>query len=111
MDANTGINITVIRRDGSQQTLLSEPSQTTLMNLLYDEDQGIEAVCGGCASCATCHVLISEDWAEKLPARSEVENMLLQYQEHFDQRRSRLSCQVELNADLEGLVVEIAPEE
>jgi 2Fe-2S ferredoxin len=111
MSANTGINVTVIRRDGSQEALVSESSQKTLMNLLYDEDQGIEAVCGGCASCATCHVLISEDWAEKLPERGEVEDMLLQYQEHFDQGRSRLSCQIDLNADLDGLVVEIAPEE
>ena len=111
MTSSTEIKIHVTQRDGSRHVLQSQPTQVTLMQVLYDEDQGIEAVCGGCVSCATCHVLIDEEWIPHLPERDEIEGMLLEYQEHFDVRRSRLSCQVALSPELDGLAVVIAPEE
>jgi ferredoxin, 2Fe-2S len=109
MDA--GITINVQTGDDQRHTLVTRPGQRTVMDVLFDEDQGIEAVCGGCASCATCHVFIHDDWLSRLPERGEIEEMLLQYQEHFDERRSRLSCQLDLSQDLDGLTLEVAPQE
>lgn len=105
------ITINVTNREGTDSAIENQPGQDNLMQLLYDADQDIEAVCGGCASCATCHVLISDDWVERLPERDDIESMLLQYQEHFDQKRSRLSCQLKLTQEMDGLSLQIAPEE
>ncbi|MBT4854428.1 MAG: 2Fe-2S iron-sulfur cluster binding domain-containing protein [Halieaceae bacterium] len=103
--------ITVISRDGVTSTLEQSAGQATLMQLLFENDQGVEAACGGCASCATCHVYIAEEWVSRLPPREQVEDLLLAYSDHFDSGRSRLSCQISMTSELNGLVLEIAPEE
>ncbi|GIR82796.1 MAG: hypothetical protein CM15mP84_05440 [Cellvibrionales bacterium] len=54
----------------------------------------------GCTSCATCHVLVDPAWMSKLPDRDQAELMLLQYAEHYDPERSRLSCQLQLGPEL-----------
>ena len=105
------ITINVTNREGAVTALENQPGQDNLMQLLYDAEQDIEAVCGGCASCATCHVLIDDDWVQSLPERDDIESMLLQYQEHFDTEKSRLSCQIKLSQDMDGLSLRIAPEE
>ena len=81
----------------------------TLMELLrdagYDE---IMAMCGGCCSCATCHVHI-EDKREQLPPIEEDEEMLLSMADNYDTQQSRLSCQIPLteeHADLHVVLVE-----
>ena len=107
----TAITIHVTTRDGVQNELQSRPGQDTLMQVLYDADQGVEAVCGGCASCATCHIFVADDWMGRLPPRDDIETMLLQYQEHFDPEHSRLSCQLNLSEDMDGIRLRIAPEE
>ena len=104
-------HILVTSREGATSTLVQNAGQETLMQLLYDNDLGVEAACGGCASCATCHVYIAEDWVSRLPPREQVEDLLLTYSEHFDKSRSRLSCQLAMTPEMNGLIVEIAPEE
>ena len=90
------ISVKVTTRDGEEKTVTQGAGHTTLMQMLYEEDIGVEAVCGGCASCATCHVLIDPNWMGKLPERDQAELMLLQYAEFYDPERSRLSCQLAL---------------
>ncbi|EJL30789.1 ferredoxin [Caulobacter sp. AP07] len=68
------------------------------------------ALCGGCCSCATCHVYVDPDSAGSLPPLSEDENDLLDSSDHR-QERSRLSCQLRFSQALEGLRVTIAPED
>ncbi|MFX8063452.1 2Fe-2S iron-sulfur cluster-binding protein, partial [Acinetobacter baumannii] len=73
-------------------------------------DAGIDeilALCGGCCSCATCHVHVDPDFAAKLPKMSEDENDLLDSSADRD-ATSRLSCQIELTDALDGLKVRIA---
>jgi ferredoxin, 2Fe-2S len=67
------------------------------------------AICGGCCSCATCHVYVDPDFKGALPGIGDGENELLDSSDH---RRptSRLSCQLPLSESMEGLGVEIAPE-
>src|SRR3546814_17336221 len=62
------------------------------------------ALCGGCCSCATCHVFVDEAWADKLPPVGEDENDLLDSSSHRN-ANSRLSCQISMDAGLDGLRV------
>jgi len=76
-------------------------------------DAGFEdllALCGGCCSCATCHVYVDDEFAATLPAISAEEDALLDSSEHR-RPNSRLSCQIPFSAALDGLAVEIAPED
>ena len=81
---------------------------TVLMEILRDEGLGVEAVCGGCCACATCHVHV--DLAEVGP-RGEVEQELLLACAFYRDMQSRLSCQITLTEQHNGLAVTIAPEE
>ena len=65
---------------------------------------GIEAECGGACSCATCHVYVDPDWLQKLPKRSSTEDSMLDFASD-PRSNSRLSCQLKVNDELEGLVV------
>ncbi len=76
-------------------------------------DTGIDellALCGGCCSCATCHVIVDPEWAERVGPASEDERDLLESSDHFT-LTSRLSCQIEITPALDGLRVRIAEED
>ena len=73
----------------------------------YDE---LLALCGGCCSCATCHVYVDPSFADRLPAMSGDEDDLLDSSDHRNET-SRLSCQLHMSDDLDGLKVTIAPED
>lgn len=104
--------IEIVATDREQQRrALSASDGDNLMELLRDHDLEVEAVCGGCCSCATCHVLIDNDWFDRLPARGALETELLSLSDHFDDRLSRLSCQLTASPQLHGLQLTIAPED
>lgn len=65
---------------------------------------GIEAICGGSCSCSTCHVYVDEEWLAKLPAQEDMEKEVLEFA-HDVRGNSRLSCQIKVTDELEGLVV------
>jgi len=100
------IRIQAVDRDGHLHQLTA-PIGAVLMEVLRDANLGIEAVCGGCCSCATCHVFFPEAACGQ---PGEVEAALLQATDNFQQDRSRLSCQIELQQELDNLRVQIAPE-
>jgi len=106
-----GISVKVTTREGEERIVAQGTGHQTLMQMLYDEDIGVEAICGGCTSCATCHILVDPAWMSKLPDRDQAELMLLQYAEHYDPERSRLSCQLDIGPQLDGMPLVIAPEE
>jgi 2Fe-2S ferredoxin len=101
----------VTRRDGSKVELDEKPDGRPIMEILRDHDLDVEAICGGCCSCATCHVFIDEPWLAKIKPRAEDESELVQSTEHYDERKSRLSCQVPFTPDLDGISLTVAPEE
>lgn len=81
----------------------------TLMEAIRDAGfDDLQAICGGCCSCATCHVYVDEAWLERLPPQSEEEYELVSETESY-RPNSRLSCQIELTDELDGLAVTIAP--
>ena len=83
----------------------------TLMEILRDNDMDVEAICGGCCSCATCHIFVDDAWVDKIPAKSEDEQELVEETETYQAINSRLSCQVSMTNDLDGLTIVVAPEE
>jgi 2Fe-2S ferredoxin len=73
--------------------------------------RGIVAECGGACACATCHVFIDEAFADKVGEPGPLEDDMLDGAATDREPTSRLSCQVKMSADLDGLVVRIAPEQ
>lgn len=87
-------------------------NNNSLMEVLVDADyDDIEAICGGCCACATCHIYVAEDWMDKTGPRGDDEQMLLESVDGFREGVSRLSCQIQMSDELEGLELEIAPPE
>jgi 2Fe-2S ferredoxin len=102
--------ITVTTRDGRTKDLSAESGRSLMENL---RDGGIEeilALCGGCCSCATCHVYVEEGWLSALPPVSADEDELLD-SSGVRQANSRLSCQIPVTEALSGLEVTVAPED
>ena len=102
------MKIIVKDRDGNTHSLEGDKN-STLMELIRDQGMDIEAACGGCCACATCHIYIDDKWIKKLnPIEDDEESMLDQV---FNVRNtSRLACQINLSDDLDGLKLQIAPE-
>ena len=100
----------VVTREGEEREVDGEAG-LSVMEVI--RDAGIDeilALCGGCCSCATCHVHVDPEFAAKLPPMSEDENDLLDSSETRD-ANSRLSCQIPFSDALDGLRVTIAEED
>jgi 2Fe-2S ferredoxin len=98
--------ITFVQPDGSEQTVEGDPGLTVMevakMNLI----EGIEAECGGACACATCHVYVDPAWRERTGSPNEMEEDMLDFA--FEVRpESRLSCQIRVTEELDGLVVRV----
>ncbi len=102
--------ITVIDRSGNARDVQAE-NGLSLMEVIRDNGfDELLALCGGCCSCATCHVYVASEFSSNLPVMSEDENDLLDSTDNRNDQ-SRLSCQVPVTDALEGLQVTIAPED
>ena len=81
----------------------------SVMEIIREHNLPIEAACGGCCACATCHVYVEDGWLGRLEAANPDETMMLD--EAFEVRdNSRLSCQIKYGDALDGLEVTLAPE-
>lgn len=104
------VKVTVVNRAGQESEVEAEEG-LSLMEVIRDNGfDELLALCGGCCSCATCHVHVDPGFLDALPPRSEDEEDLLESSDHKTEQ-SRLSCQVPITAALEGLRVTIAPED
>ena len=103
------INISVKDLDGQVHEIQAREGDS-LMEALREHEWGVPAICGGLCSCGTCHVYVDKEWLEKLRQVDSDEQDLL---DEFDNSKdnSRLSCQVKLLSEHEGLALSIAPEE
>lgn len=100
----------VVNRSGEEQAVEAE-SGLSVMEIIRDNGfDELLALCGGCCSCATCHVYVDPAFADILPAVSEDENDLLDSSDHRN-GTSRLSCQLTFSDSLDGLRITIAPED
>jgi 2Fe-2S ferredoxin len=96
--------ITFIDYTGQERTVEAELGETVMKTARRLDIPGIDADCGGKCACATCHVKVDEDWMPKVGGRGETEDSMLAYATDVS-ANSRLSCQVEVTADLDGLRV------
>jgi ferredoxin, 2Fe-2S len=99
----------VVDRDGVEHEVAAKPG-LKVMEVLRELDYGVAAICGGMCSCATCHIYVDPAWIERLPPPMSDERELLGELSHH-RENSRLSCQVEITAALDGLKVTIAEDE
>jgi 2Fe-2S ferredoxin len=104
------VTIHVTTREGEEKAVQGKEGLSVMEVIRENGFDELLALCGGCCSCATCHVYVDPAFASMLPPMSEDENDLLDSSDHRDER-SRLSCQLKCKAELEGLKVEIAPED
>jgi 2Fe-2S ferredoxin len=102
--------LTVITRDGTQKVIEAEATGSVMEALRNHGIDEIQAICGGCCSCATCHVYVAQEWAALLPTVSDVESELLDCTTHR-RSNSRLSCQIPFTESLNGVRVTVAPED
>jgi 2Fe-2S ferredoxin len=100
------VKITFIQPDNSEQVVECEPEMTLMEAAKLNSVPGIDAECGGACACATCHVYVDEAWREKTGTPSQMEEDMLDFA--FDVRdSSRLSCQIKLKPELDGIVVRV----
>lgn len=82
---------------------------TTVMEVGRDEVMGLEGTCGGCLSCATCHVIVAPEWFEATGAVSDDEDEMLDMAAERSET-SRLGCQIKMTSNLDGLAVTVPDE-
>jgi 2Fe-2S ferredoxin len=96
--------ITYIDAAGTNRTAEAEVGATVMETAIKNGVPGIEAECGGACACSTCHVYVDEAWREKTGEPAPMEEDMLDFA--FDVRpNSRLSCQIKVSEELDGLVV------
>ncbi len=102
--------ITYVTLDGARHEVEVENGYSVMEGAINNDIAGIVAECGGACACATCHGYVDEAWLEKLPGMDDMEDSMLDAA--FERRaNSRLTCQLEINDSLDGLVVHVADNE
>lgn len=103
------ITIVLVAADGNATHLQARPGDSLMQAAVSHNVAGIEADCGGLVTCATCHVYVREPYAARLPAPQDDELAMLEFTAAARQPNSRLSCQIELTEALDGLTVDLPP--
>lgn len=104
------IKVTFIEPGGKERTLEAPDNGQSVMELARANGiEGITADCGGACACATCHCYIAEDWRDAVGVPDDVEEMTLDMAPNL-RPESRLTCQIQLRAELDGLRVTVAPQ-
>ena len=100
-------NITWKRKDGSEITADVSDGENLMEAALANNVAHIDGECGGCLSCATCHVFVDDAWTDKVGAADAIEEAMLEMTEVERKETSRLSCQIFASDELEGLVLHV----
>lgn len=103
------VHIRFIQPDGHEQTAEAKPGQSVMQAAIGAMVPGIVADCGGACSCATCHGYVDEAWLDRVPAASADEAEMIDAGCLDTQPNSRLTCQIKVDEQLEGLVIRIPP--
>ena len=98
--------ITYIENNGKSHTVEVDKGLTVMEGAVQNNIPGIDADCGGSMACATCHVYVKEDWFSKLPDKEMGEDDMLD-QAFEPKSNSRLSCQLTVSDELNGLIVHL----
>jgi 2Fe-2S ferredoxin len=96
--------ITFIENSGNKKTIDIEKGLSVMEGAIQNNIPGIDADCGGSMACATCHVYVEEKWIDKIPKAEEAEVDMVDMA-YEPKKNSRLSCQIIIVDELDGLVV------
>ncbi len=96
--------ITFISHNGQSNEVFAQTGDSLMETATFNGVPGVVAECGGSCSCATCHVYIDPDWYAQLPGPDESEQEMLEFAIDI-KKNSRLSCQIEITEELDGMVV------
>ena len=98
--------ITYIEHSGKSHTVEVANGLTVMEGAVQNNVPGIDADCGGSMACATCHVYVKDDWFNKVPPKQNGEEDMLD-QAFEPKKNSRLSCQIIISDELDGLIVDL----
>ncbi len=102
------LKVTFVESDGTERPIENVDEGVSLMEVAKNNGvEGIMGDCGGACSCATCHV--DENWLEKVGAPDDIEFMMLDMVADVQKDNSRLSCQIRMREELDGLRLTVAP--
>jgi 2Fe-2S ferredoxin len=104
-------NVTYIQPNGQEVTIEARDGDSVMETAVRNGVKGIIAECGGACACATCHVFVEEQFMDKVGQPGDLEDDMLDGAADNRTECSRLSCQIKMNADLDGLRVRIANEQ
>ena len=96
--------ITYVEHDGTEHTIEVKNGMSVMEGAIKNNVPGIDADCGGACACATCHVYVDAAWQGKTGEKSAMEESMLDFAENVEDN-SRLSCQIKVSDDLDGLIV------
>jgi len=96
-----------ILQDGSSRSIEAKAGSSVMENAIRGNVRGIDAECGGSCSCATCHVYVDDAYLDRLPPPDDMESDLLDGVASERRPGSRLSCQLSMTAELDGLTVRV----
>jgi 2Fe-2S ferredoxin len=99
--------IVLVASDGVTHTIEAAAGVPIMQAALSAGIDGIVGECGGSMMCATCHVYVREPWASKLPAMTATESEMLTMTASERKPSSRLSCQIKMSAELDGITVDL----
>lgn len=95
-----------VQPDGSQKEVEAENGATLMETAIRNDISGVIGECGGACTCATCHIYVGQDWMERVGPPTMMEEDMLDFA--YDIRpSSRLSCQIKINDEFDGLTVEV----
>ncbi|MGR3570414.1 2Fe-2S iron-sulfur cluster-binding protein [Brevirhabdus sp.] len=99
--------ITYIEHNGTEHVVDVANGMTVMEGARDNNIPGIEADCGGACACSTCHVYVDPAWVDRLPAKEDMEEDMLDFAFEPDTERSRLTCQIKVSDALDGLIVKM----
>ena len=99
-----------ITPDGARHAVDVDTGYSVMEAAINNNIDGIVAECGGACACATCHSYVDDAWSDKMPPMDDMEDSMLDAA--FERKdNSRLTCQIEVNDNLDGLVIHVADNE
>ena len=97
--------IKYVEHTGAEREVEVPAGWSVMEGAVKNSVPGIVAECGGACACATCHVYVRQEWEAKIPPKSDMEEAMLEFVQER-KSNSRLSCQIKVTAEIDGLVVE-----
>jgi 2Fe-2S ferredoxin len=99
--------VTYIEHNGAEYKVEVPNGNSVMQGAINNMIQGIVAECGGGLACATCHCYVDQAWIAKVGPPSEAESQMLEFAANAKKANSRLSCQITVSDELDGLVVRL----